>query len=105
MGDVPFADLANVDKYFGEVGAPPPAVAAPGTDSSSAGVARNASAPKAVNPPAPRSPKGPDAEAESHLMDHPYIGGFSPSAKDRALYDTILQSGSLPSTPALSRWF
>lgn len=46
-----------------------------------------------------------DDDLEGWLGDHPCLGGFALSAKDAAMYDQIMASGELPTTPNLQRWF
>lgn len=89
--DIPFTDLANVDAYFG--GAPAAAAAATAAPGASK-VAPRPAAPPAVGP-----------ELEAFLVDHPYIGGFSPSARDCQVYNELQKSSGRPATPALERWY
>jgi len=85
--DVPFADLANVDTYFG--GATLSTTVTTTTPSASC-------APAAVA----KTPTG----YEAFLVDHPYLGGFSVSAKDREEFEKLRIVGR-PTTPAMKRWF
>jgi len=89
--DIPFSDLANVDVYFG--GAAPAASAAAAAPSSSAKAA-----------PAPAAPAQVGPALEAFLVNHPYVGGFSPSKRDRDLFEEVSRSGR-PATPALARWY
>jgi len=59
----------------------------------------NASAAAAVEP-APQ-----DIDMEAFLWDHPYIGGFAPSAKDHDLYSKLVLSSGRPTTTAFGRWY
>jgi histidyl-tRNA synthetase len=90
--DVPFADLANVDSYFGG-GAPVAAADAPAQATKGA-VAARSDAPASVGP-----------ALEAFLVDHPYLGGFSPSARDGSLFDELARTTGRPATPALARWY
>lgn len=96
--DVPFTDLANVDSYFG--GGPGPSTGMPASTGVQA-AGRAAAAPAAGAPAA----HGSDLEIEAFLAQHPYMGGFRPSASDRELYDKLSKSSGRPKTPALGRWY
>jgi histidyl-tRNA synthetase len=94
--DVPFADLANVDVYFGGA---PAAVKANGAQSSAPGAS---SAPARKGPAAPASV---GSELEAFLADHPYIGGYEPSARDGQLFADLQKASGRPATPNLARWY
>lgn len=88
--DIPFDDLANIDSYFG------------GAKNTAAAPVQ---APKGSATPAqPVAPAGVGPALEAFLVNHAYVGGFSPSAKDRELFNQLQRSGR-PATPALSRWY
>jgi histidyl-tRNA synthetase len=93
--DVPFTDLINVDSYFGgaKVAAAPAAPAA--------APAASAQSPAQIR----AAPKGVGAEMEAYLTEHPYIGGFRPSARDCSLFDELNRTSGKPSTTALRRWY
>jgi len=87
--DIPFDDLVNVDVYFG----------------GSSGAAAPAQAKtQAASNSGPVAPKGAGPGLEAFLVDHPYVGGFAPSARDREVFDELQRSGR-PTTPALARWY
>jgi len=92
--DVPFADLANIDSYFGGGASPAAPSAAPGASS----------APAKAAAAGPAAPTGDKKALEAFLVDHPYVGGYSPSAGDRTLFNEMQSSGR-PATPALARWY
>jgi hypothetical protein len=50
-------------------------------------------------------PTSAGAEMEAHLVEHPYVGGFTPSAKDFSLFEELSQTSGRPTTPALRRWY
>jgi len=118
--DVPLEDLANVDSYFSLASGAAPAPAAAAAKPAPAPAA-NGKAVVAAAKPAPAKgketaapPKAAGATAgpgkdlkdvENFLQDHPYLGGFRPSAKDCDLYDELRKAPDLPTTPALARWF
>lgn len=87
--DIPFDDLVNVDVYFG----------------GSSGAAAPAQVKtQAASNSGPVAPKGAGPGLEAFLVDHPYVGGFAPSARDREVFDELQRSGR-PTTPALARWY
>lgn len=101
--DVPLEDLGNVDSYFGLAPAPAAGTVKPATPAQAAAAA----APAAAKPSAPKAaaPAGCGADVEAFLVDHPYVGGFRPSARDRTLFDELRRTTGRPSTPALARWY
>mmetsp|Transcript_57127 Transcript_57127/g.88894 ORF Transcript_57127/g.88894 Transcript_57127/m.88894 type:complete len:454 (+) Transcript_57127:2-1363(+) len=97
--DVPFNDLVNVDKYFGG-----------GIKETSSSPQKTSAAPPSgatsTQPSAgPEAPSGSGPDVEKFLVDHPYIGGFKPSARDCQLYEQLKASSGRPLTSALARWY
>eukprot|EP00929_Paragymnodinium_shiwhaense_P014332 TRINITY_DN122232_c0_g1_i1.p1 TRINITY_DN122232_c0_g1~~TRINITY_DN122232_c0_g1_i1.p1 ORF type:complete len:760 (+),score=245.08 TRINITY_DN122232_c0_g1_i1:38-2317(+) len=66
--------------------------------------AKAASAPAAAKPAA-ASKQMSDKQLEEWFLDHPYLGGFRPSAADRELFDKLSTSSGKPATPAYGRWY
>lgn len=85
--DIPLKDLSRIDEFYG--GAPTPAAKAAGGMAPAGGGAAAA----------------PSGGAEQILQDYPYLGGYSPSKKDREEYEKLLKGGKLPTAPDLQRWF
>lgn len=90
--DVPFNDLANVDVYFGGA----PAAASPAAKGGSAAASASAR---------PVAPAGVGKELEAFLVDHPYVGGYSPSGRDCQLFNELQRTTGRPATASLARWY
>jgi histidyl-tRNA synthetase len=93
--DIPFEDLANIDSYFG--GAPAAATSTPAAPTAAASGYKAA--------PRPVAPATAGPALEDFLKEHPYVGGYSPSARDRELYNELQRSSGRPTTQALARWY
>merc|ERR1712032_492699 len=46
-----------------------------------------------------------DDDLESWLEQHPYLGGYKPTIKDREFYEQVQLSQTGPSTRNLQRWW
>jgi len=105
--DVPLEDLANVDSYFGLAPAAAPVMSAAPAASTVKSTAPALAVPAAAKASAPKAaaPSGTGADVEAFLVDHPYVGGFRPCARDRTLFDELRLTSGRPSTPALGRWY
>mmetsp|Transcript_15565 Transcript_15565/g.35388 ORF Transcript_15565/g.35388 Transcript_15565/m.35388 type:complete len:577 (-) Transcript_15565:95-1825(-) len=102
--DVPFDDLANVDSYFGLAASP---AAVPSSRAPAPAVATGTSKPGAAAAPKKggASAGSSSKDLEEFLKDHPYVGGFRPSAEDCDLYLKLTRGEGRPKTPALGRWY
>lgn len=81
--------------------------AAPAAASAKGGAAKGGDKAPAKGGASPKAgavaaPKGGSSDPnEAQLENHPYIGGFAPSKKDRDLFNSL---SSLPKTPNMARW-
>lgn len=85
--------------------APAPVMAVKAAPTPAAKPAAKTKTASASSPPTSKESKASGAKnMEEFLKDHPYAGGFKPSAADRELLETYMKTG-VPSTPSIQRWY